>query len=321
MLLRARRRGRRDRRPRGHGVRRRRPGCRRSAARSSRCRACAARYDDVFLPLYGAHQAQNAAVALAAVEAFAGDQPLDEELVARGVRRGHLARAGSRSSGAARRSCSTPRTTRTAPRRRPRRSRTRSRSTPLIGVIGVMADKDDEGLLAALRAAPRARRLHPELHRPRAARRAAGRGRASRSSARTGSPSRPGSPTPSTRPRRWPRPARPSATRSAPARCWSPARWSPWARPARCCSDRDAVSDPQMRATRRPPRAALAAARHVRGGADPRGDHARAHDPGDDHHRRRAAGHRAGGRARPGGGLPGARRDAARASGPTRSAG
>ncbi len=31
-----------------------------------------ARYDDVFLPLYGAHQAQNAAVALAAVEAFVG---------------------------------------------------------------------------------------------------------------------------------------------------------------------------------------------------------------------------------------------------------
>ena len=30
-----------------------------------------ARYDEVFLPLYGAHQAQNAAVALAAVEAFA----------------------------------------------------------------------------------------------------------------------------------------------------------------------------------------------------------------------------------------------------------
>src|SRR6478736_3357096 len=40
-----------------------------------------ARYDDVFLPLYGAHQAQNAAVALAAVEAFAGDAPLDDELV------------------------------------------------------------------------------------------------------------------------------------------------------------------------------------------------------------------------------------------------
>ena len=39
------------------------------------------RYDEVFLPLYGAHQAQNAAVALAAVEAFAGEQPLDEEIV------------------------------------------------------------------------------------------------------------------------------------------------------------------------------------------------------------------------------------------------
>src|SRR4051812_40777594 len=42
-----------------------------------------ARYDDVFLPLYGAHQAQNAAVALAAVEAFLGEhgQPLDEDVV------------------------------------------------------------------------------------------------------------------------------------------------------------------------------------------------------------------------------------------------
>ena len=37
------------------------------------------RYDDVFLPLYGAHQAQNAAVALAAVEAFAGTGVLDDE--------------------------------------------------------------------------------------------------------------------------------------------------------------------------------------------------------------------------------------------------
>jgi len=33
-----------------------------------------ARYDEVFLPLFGAHQAQNAALALAAVEAFLGDQ-------------------------------------------------------------------------------------------------------------------------------------------------------------------------------------------------------------------------------------------------------
>jgi dihydrofolate synthase / folylpolyglutamate synthase len=41
-----------------------------------------AEYDEVFLPLYGAHQAQNAAVALAAVEAFIGEQdPLDGDLV------------------------------------------------------------------------------------------------------------------------------------------------------------------------------------------------------------------------------------------------
>ena len=37
-------------------------------------------YTDIFLPLYGAHQASNAAVALAAVEAFAGVR-LDEDLV------------------------------------------------------------------------------------------------------------------------------------------------------------------------------------------------------------------------------------------------
>ena len=52
------------------GVVTRVPGRRRPDGR--RCRGCAARYDEVFLPLYGAHQAQNAAVALAAVEAFLG---------------------------------------------------------------------------------------------------------------------------------------------------------------------------------------------------------------------------------------------------------
>ncbi len=41
-----------------------------------------ARYDDLFLPLYGAHQAQNAALALAAVESFVGgDQPLGDDVV------------------------------------------------------------------------------------------------------------------------------------------------------------------------------------------------------------------------------------------------
>jgi len=46
----------------------------------------AARYDEIFLPLYGAHQAQNATVALAAVEAFlgGGTKELNVELVRQG---------------------------------------------------------------------------------------------------------------------------------------------------------------------------------------------------------------------------------------------
>ena len=46
----------------------------------------AARYDEVFLPLYGAHQAQNATLALAAVEAFlgGGERELNVELVRQG---------------------------------------------------------------------------------------------------------------------------------------------------------------------------------------------------------------------------------------------
>ncbi len=40
-----------------------------------------AQYTDIYLPLHGAHQAHNAAYALAAVEAFTGSKQLDEELV------------------------------------------------------------------------------------------------------------------------------------------------------------------------------------------------------------------------------------------------
>lgn len=38
-------------------------------------------YDDLFLPLHGAHQAANAATAIAAVEVFAGETKLDEQVV------------------------------------------------------------------------------------------------------------------------------------------------------------------------------------------------------------------------------------------------
>ncbi len=45
------------------------------------------RYDDVFLPMFGSHQAQNAAVAIAAVESFLGDgtQPIAEDVLAEGL--------------------------------------------------------------------------------------------------------------------------------------------------------------------------------------------------------------------------------------------
>jgi len=42
------------------------------------------RYEDIFLPLHGKHQASNAAAALVAVEAFFGDQDLDIEAVRAG---------------------------------------------------------------------------------------------------------------------------------------------------------------------------------------------------------------------------------------------
>jgi dihydrofolate synthase/folylpolyglutamate synthase len=50
-------------------------------------RGRAATYSDLFLPLYGAHQAQNAAVAIAAVESFLGDgtQALKHDLVEHGL--------------------------------------------------------------------------------------------------------------------------------------------------------------------------------------------------------------------------------------------
>jgi dihydrofolate synthase/folylpolyglutamate synthase len=109
----------------------------------------AAEYTEVFLPLHGAHQAQNAAVALAAVEAFVGGIELDADVV-----RGAFAQASS-----------------------PGRLEVVRRSpvvlldaahnpagaealvaavteaftlSPLVGVVGVMADKEVEEILAIL---------------------------------------------------------------------------------------------------------------------------------------------------------------------------
>jgi dihydrofolate synthase/folylpolyglutamate synthase len=107
-----------------------------------------ATYDEVLVPLYGAHQAQNAVVALAAVEAFFGTDPLDADLVRAAfeqvtspgrlevIRRSpailldvahnpHGAEAVVDALGDS------------------------FALDPLIGVVGVMADKDYEGVLAA----------------------------------------------------------------------------------------------------------------------------------------------------------------------------
>ncbi len=105
-------------------------------------------YDEVFLPLYGAHQAQNAAVALAAVEAFAGDQPLDDALV-------REAFASVTSPGRLEIIRRSPTIVLDAAHN-PHGAQAAAAAlddsfqfSPLIGVVGVMADKDDEGVLAA----------------------------------------------------------------------------------------------------------------------------------------------------------------------------
>lgn len=105
------------------------------------------RYDEVFLPLYGAHQAQNAVLALAAVEALV-EHPIGDDIVREAfaqvtspgrlevIRRSPTIvldaahnPAGAEATAAA--------------------LEDSFRFDPLVGVIGVMADKDHEGLLAA----------------------------------------------------------------------------------------------------------------------------------------------------------------------------
>ena len=107
------------------------------------------RYEEVFLPLYGAHQAQNAVVALAAVESFAGDVPLDGALV-------RAAFAEVTSPGrleVVRRSPTIVLDAAHNPHGAGALAAALEDSfafDPLIGVVGVMTDKDYEGVLAAL---------------------------------------------------------------------------------------------------------------------------------------------------------------------------
>lgn len=107
-------------------------------------------YDDVFLPLYGAHQAHNAALALAAVEALVGgDDPLDAEVV-------EQAFAEVTSPGRleiVRRSPTIVLDAAHNPHGAEALVEALDDSftfNPLVGVVAVMEDKDAEGLLAAL---------------------------------------------------------------------------------------------------------------------------------------------------------------------------
>ena len=113
-----------------------------------------ASYEDVFVPLYGAHQAQNAALALAAVEAFLGASDgeadaLDAEVVA-----GAFAEVTSPGRlEMIRRSPTIVLDAAHNPHGAAALVAALEDSftfSPLIAVIGVMADKDVEGLLSEL---------------------------------------------------------------------------------------------------------------------------------------------------------------------------
>jgi dihydrofolate synthase / folylpolyglutamate synthase len=111
----------------------------------------AGRYEDVFLPLHGEHQAQNAACALAAVEAFLGaeSEPLDVDLV-------RSAFAGTSSPGRLEVIRRSP-TILVDAAHNPHGAQALARAleesfafTTLLGVVAVLSDKDAYGLLETL---------------------------------------------------------------------------------------------------------------------------------------------------------------------------
>jgi dihydrofolate synthase/folylpolyglutamate synthase len=108
------------------------------------------RYDEVLVPLFGAHQAHNAALALAAVEAFiGGNEPLADDVV-------RDAFAEVTSPGRLEVVRRSP-TVLLDAAHNPHGARALVAAledsftfSPLIGVVGVMTDKDYEGLLTTL---------------------------------------------------------------------------------------------------------------------------------------------------------------------------
>ena len=111
------------------------------------------RYDDLFLALHGAHQAQNAAVALAAVETFLGADPSTRQLDADVVREG----LGSATSpGRLERVRTSPTILLDAAHNPHGMAATVAALqeefsfTRLVAVVGVLADKDVAGMLRLL---------------------------------------------------------------------------------------------------------------------------------------------------------------------------
>jgi dihydrofolate synthase/folylpolyglutamate synthase len=105
-------------------------------------------YDEVFVPLYGAHQAQNAVVALAAVEAFIGGDALDADLVRAAFE--EVSSPGRLE--VIRRSPTIVLDAAHNPHGAAAVVAALEDSfvfSPLIGVVAVMGDKDYEGVLAA----------------------------------------------------------------------------------------------------------------------------------------------------------------------------
>ncbi|SDT17588.1 bifunctional folylpolyglutamate synthase/dihydrofolate synthase [Microlunatus soli] len=104
--------------------------------------------EDIFLPLYGAHQAENAAVALAAAEAFVGLKGIDPDIVREGF-------AGVEAEGRLEIVRRSPPIVLDAAHN-PHGARATAAAigesfdfTPLVGVLAIMKDKDAEGVLRA----------------------------------------------------------------------------------------------------------------------------------------------------------------------------
>jgi dihydrofolate synthase/folylpolyglutamate synthase len=131
------------------GVRSRTPGL---GGQLLTLQGLAATYAEVFLPLHGAHQAQNAACAVAAAEAFAGSNGLNGGLDPELVQMAFASVTSPARLEIVRRSP----TILLDAAHNPHGAKATADAvqeafalSPLIGVIAVMADKDVEGLLAA----------------------------------------------------------------------------------------------------------------------------------------------------------------------------